>query len=72
MTALVETAVRKISALPEIEQNIIARKIIDEIESDKKWDKLFGESEDVLSSMAREALDEFAAKKTHHLDASKL
>ena len=39
MTKLLNSAFEEISKLPEIEQNIFARFIINEIESEKKWEK---------------------------------
>ena len=39
MTKLLNSAFEEISKLPELEQNIFARFIIDEIESEKKWEK---------------------------------
>ena len=71
-TKLVNTAFNEIKTLPEIEQNIFAQNIIDEIRSEKKWDESFANSEDFLSSMANEALDEFNLKNTQELDISKL
>ena len=56
MTTLLETAVEKVSALPEIEQNRVAKYLLEEVASEKKWDRYFGESEDMLSQMADSAL----------------
>ena len=46
MTQLLEKAFSEASALPEIQQNILARWIIDELLAEKKWDVLFSETED--------------------------
>lgn len=64
MTTLLETAFEKISALPEIEQNIYAKNLLEEIASEKKWDSSFSESEDVLSQMADNALEDFKSNNT--------
>ena len=45
MTQLLNSAFEQISKLPEIEQNIFARFIIDEIESEKKWEQNFANNE---------------------------
>ena len=58
MTTILEKAFSEASKLPEIEQNALARWVLDEIESDKKWDNLFAESEDTLAKLAAEALRE--------------
>jgi len=58
MTNKLENAFKEASKLPEREQNIIARWLLDEMKSDKKWDKLFANSEDVLESLASKALEQ--------------
>ncbi|NTV67246.1 MAG: hypothetical protein HGB06_06105 [Chlorobaculum sp.] len=58
MTSMLEKAFNVASKLPDSEQNALARWLLDEIESDRKWDSLFAESEYVLSQMALDALSE--------------
>ena len=72
MTTLLETAFEKISALPEIEQNIYAKNLLEEIESEKKWDRSFSESEDLLSQMADSALKDFNNGNTKSLAQDQL
>lgn len=72
MTQLLEDAFKKISSLPEIEQNIYAKFIMKEIDSELKWEKAFSESEDVLEDMANDALKEFMNGKTEVLNIDKL
>ncbi|RKX62781.1 MAG: hypothetical protein DRP34_03555 [Thermodesulfobacteriota bacterium] len=72
MSTLLEKAFEEIKKLPEIEQNIFARWILEEIKAEKKWDKLFAESEDILEKLAKEALEEHRAGKTKLLDFDKL
>jgi hypothetical protein len=43
MTKLLEKAVAKARELPEAEQNAIAQIVIDEIESERRWDELLAE-----------------------------
>ncbi len=72
MTSLLEKAFDVASKLPTLEQNILARALLDEIESEKKWDELFSESEDVLAQLAAEALQEEEQDMTTELDPNKL
>ena len=72
MTSLLEKAFEVASKLPTLEQNILARTLLDEIESEKKWDDLFAESEDILAQLAAEALREEEQGTTTELDPSKL
>ncbi|MEA3303893.1 MAG: hypothetical protein U9Q75_11540 [Pseudomonadota bacterium] len=69
---MLENAFAAASKLPVIEQNTLARWMMDEIESDKKWDKLFAESEDVLGRLAIEAIDEENSGRTTELDSDNL
>ena len=68
MTQLLEKAFSEASALPEIQQNILARWIIDELLAEKKWDVLFSETEDELAALADEALSEYEQGKTQILN----
>jgi len=72
MTTLLETAFEKISALPEIEQNIYAKNLLEEIESEKKWDSSFSESEDLLFQMADDALKDYKTNNTKLLTQDQL
>ena len=51
-----------------MQQNMIARWVLDELLAEKKWDSLFAESEDFLADLADEALKEHRAGKTKPLD----
>lgn len=55
-----------------MQQNIIARWLLDELLVEKKWDSLFAESEDFLASLADEALNEHHAGKTKPLNLDAL
>jgi len=67
MTQLLKKAFEEASKLPELEQNALARWLIDEVISERKWEKAFAESEDVLDKLADEALAEHAQGKTKPL-----
>jgi hypothetical protein len=58
MTQLLERAFAEVSKLPVLQQNILARWLIDELLVEKKWDSLFADSEDFLAELADEALNE--------------
>ena len=58
MTQLLERAFKKASKLPERDQDALAKWVLEELESERKWDKSFTESENVLDKLADEALEE--------------
>ena len=66
MTALLEKALTRVSNLPEQEQDFFASIIMQEIDSEERWDSLFADprSQPVLDQMAAGALAEFAAGRT--------
>lgn len=68
MTKLLEKAFKEASKLPETEQNVLANWLLEELSSDRKWQKMFAESEDVLGQLADEALEEHSKGKTKPLD----
>jgi len=72
MTQLLDKAFEVASSLPESEQNDLARWLIEEIISEKKWGKAFADSEDILEKLADEALEEHAQGKTRLLDIDRL
>lgn len=72
MTQLLEKAFQEASKLSEMEQNVLAKWLMDELESEKKWDKAFAESEDTLEKLATEALTDHAQGKTNLLDIDKI
>ncbi|WLE97383.1 MAG: hypothetical protein QTN59_00825 [Candidatus Electrothrix communis] len=72
MTKLLEHAFQEASKLPDTQQNMIARLLLDELLAEKKWESLFAESEDFLANLADEALKEHRAGKTKPLDLDSL
>ena len=72
MTQLLSQAFQEVSKLPNMQQNIIARWLLDELLAEKKWDSLFAESEDFLASLADEALNEHRTGKTKRLNLNAL
>ena len=72
MTRLLEKAFKEAERLPEVDQNALAKWVLDELHSEAKWQRTFGESEDILDKLADEALDDKRRGKTTPLDASRL
>ncbi len=67
MTSLLEKAFKEAAKLPDLEQNIIAKRVLDELSAEKKWEESFAESEDILSTLADEALEDHKQGKTEYL-----
>jgi hypothetical protein len=68
MTTLLKKAFDEATKLPDVEQNALARWLLDELESEKKWEQSFAESEDVLEKLADEALEAKKQGKTTRLE----
>lgn len=56
MTEFLEKAFRQVSELPPADQDAVAGWLLDELESERRWDESFANSQDLLSEMATEAL----------------
>jgi hypothetical protein len=72
MTQLLEKAFSQASQLPELQQNILAKWIMEELLAEKKWDTLFAESEELLAELANEALSEYEQGKTQVMNLDTL
>jgi len=72
MTKLLKKAFEEASRLPEMEQNALAKWVLDELHSERAWEKAFGESEDVLEKLADEAIKEKRNGKTMPLALDRL
>ena len=72
MTKLLEKAFEEASRLPEIDQNALAKWVLDELHSEKTWEKSFADSEDILEKLADEALKEKREGKTQPLNLDRL
>ena len=71
MTKL-ELAFTEASKLPLKEQDRLAEWLLAELASEKRWNQLFTESQDVLETLASEALDEHRRGQTQELDPEKI
>lgn len=72
MTNLLQKAFDQASRLSESEQDALARWMLEELASEKQWDKRFAQSEDTLSKLAAEALQEHQQDRTSPLDLDSL
>jgi len=68
MTKLLKKAFEEASKLPELEQNVLAKQLLNDLVAEKKWDKSFANSEDILSRLADEALEEHKQGRTKLID----
>jgi len=72
MTRLLEKAMAEVSRLSEPEQDALATWILEELASERRWDKSFAQSEDALAQLADEALAEHREGRTEPLDPARL
>ncbi len=64
MTKLLEEAFSAVSGLPEEDQNRIAGLIMEELVSELRWAEKFSTSQEQLSTLEDEALEEFKKGST--------
>ena len=72
MTELLKQAFTQASNFSEVEQNLLAKWILAEMDSEQRWNRTFARSEDLLSQLADEALAEHKAGKTKILEPDNL
>ena len=72
MTELLEKAFEEASKLPELEQNVLAKLLLSELVAEKNWEKAFAGSEDILSRLADEAIEEHKQGRSKPLDIDSL
>jgi len=64
MTSLLEKAFNEAAKLPQDEQDSLARLLLADLESERRWSEAFAKSQGQLAALADEALAEFEAGKT--------
>ena len=69
---MLDEAFKEIKTYSPIEQNRIAKWLIEELKYNRKWETSFAESEDLLESLANEALEEYEKGETVILDPEKI
>ena len=67
MTTRLEQAWTEASKLSPKEQDALADWVLAELRSEKKWDRLFANSQEILSKLASEAIDEYHSGQTQNL-----
>ena len=60
MTELLEKAFAEAANLPEVEQDMLARRLLEDLAAEEKWDEALASSQDKLAALADEALTEFS------------
>jgi hypothetical protein len=72
MTKLLEKAFAQAVKLPKREQDKLAKWLLSEMESERKWDEAFSRSSGPLARLAEEALKEHRKRRTRVLDPDQL
>jgi len=72
MTKTLEKAFKEASKLPKSEQEELATWILEELEADRRWDRLLERSTKGLDRLADEAVSEHEKDETQALDPAKL
>jgi hypothetical protein len=72
MTKLLEDAISRLRQMPDDEQDAIAQIVLDEIESERRWDELFTKSPEKLRTLADRAWAEHEAGRSEELDPDRL
>ncbi|MFT3883111.1 MAG: hypothetical protein QM703_26100 [Gemmatales bacterium] len=72
MTKLLEQAFAKAAKLPEAEQEVLASRLLTELEDETAFDAAIAQSGDKLAQLAEAALKEHRAGKTKILDPDQL
>ena len=60
MTKLLENALKRVSALPDDEQDAVASIILEELDDEARWRAAFARSQNALARLADEARAEIA------------
>ena len=72
MTKLLEKAFAEAVKLPKREQDKLAKWLLSELESERRWDEAFSRSVDQLETLANEALTEHRKGRTKPLSPDRL
>ena len=72
MSKLLEKAFAEAAKLPESEQEALGAWLLEEIVSERRWQRAFADSPGVLARLADEALAEHRMRETQPLDPDTL
>ena len=68
MTGFLEKAFAAASKLPQEDQDMSAKMLLDDLAAEEKWDETFARSQDKLALLADEALAEHHSGRTKKLE----
>ena len=68
MTSLLSEAFTRAMLLPSEDRDALALILLAEMDSGRRWDQLFAQSQNQLAKLAEEALAEFKEGKTRPFD----
>ena len=72
MTKRLEQAFAEASKLTQQEQDALADWLLEELASEKRWDQLFADSQDLLAKLGKEAMAQHRAGRTHDFNPDPL
>ena len=72
MTDMLKKAFDAASQLPDEEQDAVAEWLLAELASEERWEERFAGTQNALSVLAREAMDENQRGETEDLDPNSL
>lgn len=72
MNKRLQDAFAEAAKLPDDEQDKLAQWVLDELASERRWERTFGASHDALSKLAGGALEEHRRGQTQELDPDRL
>ena len=72
MTKLLKQAFEKASQLPGDLQDELARELLQDMQAEQKWDQTLVESQDVLGSLAKDALKQHKTGRTKGMGPDEL
>ena len=68
MTELLMKAFAEAANLPENDQDVLAKALLEDLAAEEKWDQAFANSHDRLAALADEAIAEFEQDETRLLE----
>ncbi len=72
MTELLKKAFAEAAKLAGVEQDALARWLLEELASQRRWDQTLADSQDTLAALADEALADHRDGRTQNLDPQEL
>lgn len=72
MNKLLGKALKELAKLPDSEQEALAKWLLAELESERRWDRAYAETEEELAKLADEALAEYRQGGTEDLAPNQL